>query len=610
MSRFIAALLLAFIAGVAGGQVTLTEGTNISVHAARDGRLAIDLLGGVWIIPSGGGVASAVETGPLPARRPRWSPTADTIVYQVRTANQDQLWLYEFASDVARNVSDGQFFDQHPDWHPSGERIVFSSDRRDSGFDLWELDLQTNLTWRVSHLAGDETEPAWSADGRHLVYVHRDSDQWSIMLRRHGQPDEVLETAKTRLSVPAWRPDGSLITYLRHGVGGLSIDMVILSDPPLNRPMITDEDLFVSPVTWLDRQELLYTANGLIRRRNINSWTSSTLPFRVTAQRKAAQRSPTRRRRELPSFATPSGRLVIRAARLYEGTGDDYRLNRDIVIDGGRIVAVEERRERPGAIVVDMGDLTALPGFIDGYAALPADADATLGPLLLSFGVTTIIADHEDAAALNEVWSGKDMPGPRVLGRGWQLDLDTTSTIMLGMNSLPASPRGIRYMDLQIGAGTGPTTILSGLADARTQGLGSLLHSRQAGLLQRYPSALRRFTEKPELAAAAASIVLGSRPNGLPPGIAQQAELLALADAELAGAQILRAAGVNAAAALGLGTKLGHIAPGGVADIVLVDGDPLTAIGDAQKVVGVVRNGRFFSAIGLIERAQSADAVE
>jgi len=41
-----------------------------------------------------------------------------------------------------------------------------------------------------------------------------------------------------------------------------------------------------------------------------------------------------------------------------------------------------------------------------------------------------------------------------------------------------------------------------------------------------------------------------------------------------------------------------------------VDGDPLANVADLQKVVGVVRNGRFFSAIGLIERARDAQSVE
>lgn len=602
--------LLPVTAVSAVAQVSITEATNFSVHAGRDARLVIDVLGKLWIVPQRGGVAKSLDSGPLPARRPRWSPAADKIVYQARAVGADQLWLYDIAAREARGLTSGEHYDQQPSWHPDGERIVFSSDRRDTGFDLWELDLPTGLTWRITASAGDETEPAWSADGEDLVYVHNDGKRWSLMLRRHGQSDEVLESSSVRLSAPAWRPDGSLVTFIRHGAASLSLEMVILSRPPLVRAIVTDEDLFVAPVTWRGRQQLLYTANGLIRKRDFNAWRSTTLPFRVTVTPDATANRSRRGQRKLAEVDLPQDRLVLRVARLFDGVGDGYQDDRDVVIEAGRVVAIEAQKNRPGSIVVDMRDLTALPGLIDSSAGLPGNMSARLGPLLLSFGVTTVVGNHPDAPSLHKTWSGKQLPGPRVLGADWEPDLDTAPSLLLAAGSLPASPRGVRYQDLLLGSASTPAVMLSGLADARTPGLVQLLASRQATLLDRYPSASRRFTEKPPLANLGAAIVLGSSSNGLPPGFAQHAELLALAEAGLSGAQALKTAGVNAAAALGLGKQIGRIAPGSAADIVLVDGDPLANVADAQKVVGVVRNGRFFSVIGLLERVQTEDIVE
>jgi hypothetical protein len=608
--RILSAIVLLSGAATAQGQVTLTQGTNFSVDVGHDGQLAIDLLGKIWIVPPAGGQAMEIATGLLPVRGPRWSPDSSSIVYQARAGNQDQLWLYRFDADATDNISDGQFFDQHPQWHPDGERIVYSSDRKDTGFDLWELDLETGLTWRISSIRGDETEPAWSSDGDDLVYIHRYDEQWSLVLRRKGQPDRILETSSTRLSAPSWRPDGSLITLLRHNDDGLSIDMVILSDPPLIRSLVSGEDFFDAPITWVDRHQMLYAANGVIRTRLFNSWSSSTVPFRATMRLAERQTSVRPTARELPHMNAPSGQLVVRTARLFDGVGGGYRENLDIVIDGDQIVAVEAQRDRPGAIIVDMGDLTTLPGFIDGHASLPSDLDESLGPVLLSYGITTIVASHANADALNQRWSGREMPGPRVLGEGWQLDLDSASATMLGAESLSVSPQGIRYEDIQVSNDAEPLTIVSGLADARTQGLRPLLRSRQAGLLGNYPTAIRRFSEKPQLAPGSSAIVLGSKPNGFPPGIASHAEFRALAEAGLNQEQVLRSAGINVASALGLGLQLGRIAPGSSADLVLVDGDPLADINDTQKIVGVVRNGRFFSAIGLIERAERRKTVE
>ncbi len=567
------------IAGPVFAQYTLTHGGNISVDVATDGRLAIDLLDSIWILPEGGSEAEAITAIETPASRPRWSPNGESIIYQTRTNGLEQVQHYRFASGLVTNIGAAKYLNQQPSWHPSGERVLFSSDRQQSGFDIWEFDLATGLSWRISHLDGDELEPAWSSDGRDLVYVHHASDQWSIMLRRFGQPDRALVTSSTELSAPQWRPDGSLITFLREDKEEPSIDMVILSDPLLVRELVSGEEFIAARVSWLNRQQLLYTANGAIRRRNFDSWSSSNVPFRATVKPPAETATVRQPPRELSSFDIPSGKLIVRTARLFDGVGGGYKRDIDILIDGGQIAALEPRRERPGEVIVDLGDVTALPGFIDSYAGLPQDFDDTLGALLLSFGITTIVAAHPGAEEQDRLWSGKETPGPRIFDAG---DAATTASLLKGTDSL---------------------------ADANTPGLDALLNARQASLLPR-ADPKRRFSEIPDLELKATSIIIASKPNGLPPGMALHAEFLALASAGLDGEQMLRSAGVNAAAYLNLGLHVGRLAPGSRADIVLLDGDPLHQTADLRKVVGIIRNGRFFSAIGLIERAQQAAIVE
>jgi len=426
-------------------QLTVTRGADMSVDVANDGRLAIDLLGDLWIVPGNGGDARQLTEDLRSVQRPRWSPNSEQLVYQAIVDGRRGLWIYDINNSVVTGISSDTGFDIQPAWHPSGERIIYSSDIDGNGFDLWEVDVPTGIRWRISSFAGDETEAAWSANGRDLIYVHHNGNTWSLILRRHGQTEELLLSSNDKLAAPSWRPDGSLITFFRDGENGVSIDMVILSTPRLVRNLAANEAFNIAPVSWLDRQKMVYTANGQIRKRVFDAWRSSTVHFRATNQPKVESRTD-RERPVLAWLDQPTGKLTIHAARLFDGVETGYQLNKDIIIDGGRIVSVKPHDEHSGSIVIDMDDLTILPGFIDSDARLPAQVAASHGPDLLAMGVTTIVASHVDAEQLNALWSGKDIPGPRFLAaEDWPLgavsrpELDVTSAVVSSRTTgLPA----------------------------------------------------------------------------------------------------------------------------------------------------------------------------
>jgi hypothetical protein len=615
----------------------------------------MDLLGNIWVLPARGGQAQIITDGLLPARQPRWSPDGSKILYQTSSPDAASLWLLDVESSTASRIGSESFFDQHASWHPDGERIVFSSQRGDTGFDIWETDLPTGLRWRLSSHPGDEIEPVWSKNGRNLAYIRRNDDRYTLVLRRHGQAEIDVLVSEQPLSSPSWRPDGSLLTILKQDGGELSINMVILSEPPLVREFAAGEDFFVSPVSWLNRQQLLYTADGVIKTRNFADLRSQPLPFRAAVGVPEKRPKTVIAKHELDIADAPDNRLVIRGARLFDGIWNRYRDRMDVLIDGGRIAAIEARRDWEDATVLDLGNVTILPGFIDTWSAMPAGPAQQSGPRMLAYGVTTIVTD--DPTHAENLWEGEQSPGPRVLAasdigtaieeggehpyffvkvpagdaddiatreavqswqaRGvpvlaesWNTGLGVGADLLVGIGSLPSSPVGGQYQDMQVAVRQDPVTLISGLADAATPGISSLLNSRQARELGQGALAARRYSSVPELAATSSSIVLGSKPNGLPPGLALHAELRALASAGLRGDQVLQATGSGAAQILGLENQIGRITPGALADLVLVNGDPLSNAVDALSIVAVVRNGRFFSLVSLLERAKAATSVE
>jgi hypothetical protein len=635
----------------AHSQLVLTEGTNITVDVSRNnGMLATDLLGSLWIIPADGGAAKRISHSVLPARNPRWSPDGRFLVYQAAAPPHAQIWMIDVTSGESEQLSEDQFVDQQPAWHPDGERILFSSERGDSGFDLWELDLNSRLSWRISNLPGDEIDGAWSANGRHLAYINRRSGQWSLMRRRFGQPDEVLFESAYPLHVPSWRPDGTMLTFLQQRPEGIVAQMAILSEPPLVRPLMSDEDFFITPLSWLDRHRYFYTADGGIRSRGLDDRYATRVSFTATIDNSDRLPQAAANKQELAVSTPSTERLIVRAARLFDGNGDNYRYGIDVLIEGGRIVSMEPRRERQDAVILDMGDTTVLPGFVDGYSSLRVEDPASTGAELLAYGVTAIVA--ADATDLDPLfWETGETPGPRllraaqvtenprvatavvatvpstgsgsraalkawqalgvpVLAESWTTGLSLGADLLLGADTLPTSPRGHRYQDIQMVLGLGPITLMSGLADAATPGLPELLASRQATHAGHRSLAIRRFSAVPEISQRQTPFVLASKPSGLPAGLALHAEFRALEAAGLEGHQVLKAAGRYAAEALRLQGQLGEIAPGALADLVLVSGDPLARVADAMNIVAVVRNGRFYSLVSLLERTDATSGVE
>lgn len=646
---------LIFSAQAVAGQIIATQGDHLAVDVSRkDGRIAMDLLGRIWILPPKGGAALKLTETALPARRPRWSPDGLQILYQTRGIDTSRLWLADVATGKSVQLGQSQERYRQAAWHPDGERIVFSSWRRDSGVDIWEMDLHTGVEWRLSNRPGDETEAAWSADGRDLAYIHHKDDTWTLVLRRFGEPDVDLIVSDTPIASPSWRPDGTLITFFRQSASGYTLQMAILSKPVLERELGGSENYFLSPVSWLDRNRLYYTTDGRIKTRGFGEWRSHQIHFRATLDTPGPRPEITIAEHALPMITPPSGNLVIRSSRLFDGIARGYRDNMDVLLNGGLIEAVVPRQDWPDVTVLDVGNATLLPGFIDTYSAMPNGSPARSGAELLAYGVTTMVSTDGSPQAL-EMWEDEQYPGPRVL-RAANLtatmpqetdepiylitvtaenggDVDQREQVQrwqengtpvlaenraigrrVGASLLLAGDANVPSLsaarDRYGPAPADPIALISALAGDGTPGLATLYRSRQASQYRGRVSNHRGPTSMPIIDVGRSSIVVGSKPNGMPAGLALHAELRALSAAGLSGDQVLKAMGRNAARILGLSGKIGQITPGARADLVLVSGDPLINVADTLNIIAVVRNGRFFSLISLLERAQAREGVE
>ena len=83
------------------------------------------------------------------------------------------------------------------------------------------------------------------------------------------------------------------------------------------------------------------------------------------------------------------------------------------------------------------------------------------------------------------------------------------------------------------------------------------------------------------------------------PGFALHRELELYAEAGLPAPEILRIATLGAARVMKRDQDLGTVAPGKLADFILVDGDPTARIGDVRRVALTVKDGLLYDPAAL-----------
>ncbi|HEX6839461.1 MAG TPA: amidohydrolase family protein, partial [Polyangia bacterium] len=142
-----------------------------------------------------------------------------------------------------------------------------------------------------------------------------------------------------------------------------------------------------------------------------------------------------------PALAKP---IVLRAARMFDGKGDAVVAPGQLVVDGNKLVAIGNKSRAPaGAEVIDLGDVTLLPGLMDAHTHLTGEAtddwnrdeldgfkkeiaqraiEATVyanRTLMAGFTmVRDLGSDHFiDVGLRNAIDAGK-IPGPRMLVAG------------------------------------------------------------------------------------------------------------------------------------------------------------------------------------------------
>jgi dipeptidyl aminopeptidase/acylaminoacyl peptidase len=263
-------------AAAAGTRRTgVDQGTDLAVQLSPDGRrIAMDLVGVLWVLPAPGGPARRLTGDLFDIAQPDWSPDGGTIAFQSYRTGSFDLWAIRPDGSGLRRLTSGPFDHREPRFAPVGERLAFSADLSGS-YGIHLLDLADGRITAVADSAAEEYEPAWSPDGRRIAFVVANTRIDVVDLATGGRETAVSVPAGQIIHGPAFTPDGTgLIHQLTvDGRCELWLD---------GKPVVTGEEVFPFRVSWTAAGEIVYAADGGIRRRRIGATSSHRNPARCS----------------------------------------------------------------------------------------------------------------------------------------------------------------------------------------------------------------------------------------------------------------------------------------------------------------------------------------
>jgi Tol biopolymer transport system component len=310
--------------------VTVREGTDVRLSANADGsQLSFDLAGRIWTVNPGDGTTVALTEPELLARRPALSPDSRSIVFDAGVPGRRQLWRIDTHGGEPELLTFGNFDNHSAVWHPDGERVAFVSNRNGSA-SIWELTLSGLSLRQRSFGSSDERDPTYSAEGDTLAYIASEGAGDALYsVGEDGRPERIVASA-SRMHVPSWRPDDSLLTFVHRGPGVSELRVVIRSEPPVVRRLTRGENLLLSPAVWLNADEFLYMADGRIRRRRFDDFQGVDLNFlaRIELPDSAYERAPARLAGTTPAPVRGITGLARSGERAFvTGLGDLWELD-------------------------------------------------------------------------------------------------------------------------------------------------------------------------------------------------------------------------------------------------------------------------------------------
>jgi len=173
------------------------DGTRIAFSSTRDGNPEI------YVVNRDGSNLRRITNHPNIDITPTWAPSGTQIAFTSDRTGTPQIYVVDADGlNLAKRTADG--YCDRPSWSPAPYNEIAYASRSGPGFDIRVIDVVTGVSRALTFGEGTNESPAFSPNGRHIVFTSTRSGKVQVFTMARTGKDVRQITRTGNNEKPDW----------------------------------------------------------------------------------------------------------------------------------------------------------------------------------------------------------------------------------------------------------------------------------------------------------------------------------------------------------------------------------------------------------------------